>query len=275
MRTMYDSVAPAAIPTNAELVAGYLDGPYAWTPADWALFPFSIHVPIVVDPAHDEGLVLDVETGDARPDQAPSWTAGRRRAGVAPSVYCSLDTWPAVQAAFAAANVQPSYYWIGHWDGTTLIPAGAMAKQFADPATSGGHFDLSAVVDHWPGVDPGPAGAPTPVPVTGPTVYMVVAGDTLSGIAARFGLSWQDIYAANREVIGGDPNKIYPGQHLVLHGGTATTPAIEVTVRPGDTLSGLAARYGTTWQAIYAANRGVIGPNPNLIYPDQHLTIPR
>ena len=44
-----------------------------------------------------------------------------------------------------------------------------------------------------------------------------VAGDTLSGIAAKLGLGdWQRLYEANAGVIGGDPNRIYPGQVLVL-----------------------------------------------------------
>lgn len=45
------------------------------------------------------------------------------------------------------------------------------------------------------------------------------------------------------------------------------------TVMPGDSLSSIAARYGTTWQAIYAANKDLIGDDPNLIYPGQRLLI--
>ncbi|MEU4036301.1 transglycosylase family protein [Streptomyces collinus] len=46
--------------------------------------------------------------------------------------------------------------------------------------------------------------------------YTVREGDTLSIIAARHGTTWQRIYAANRSVIGGDPDMIVPGQHLAL-----------------------------------------------------------
>jgi len=58
-----------------------------------------------------------------------------------------------------------------------------------------------------------------------------------------------------------------------------------VVVRPGDTLWSIAARdlppeavdtaIVTRWHAIYAANRGVIGPDPDLIEPGQHLELPR
>ncbi|MFH8801791.1 transglycosylase family protein [Streptomyces sp. NPDC017936] len=44
------------------------------------------------------------------------------------------------------------------------------------------------------------------------------------------------------------------------------------TVRQGDTLSGIAARHGTSWQRIYAANKAVIGGNPDLIMPGLRLT---
>ena len=44
-------------------------------------------------------------------------------------------------------------------------------------------------------------------------------GDTLSAIADRHGLPWQEVYKANRRVIGTDPNLIFPGQELVLDAG--------------------------------------------------------
>ncbi|WAL94654.1 transglycosylase family protein [Streptomyces sp. Je 1-369] len=49
-----------------------------------------------------------------------------------------------------------------------------------------------------------------------PGNYTVGQGDTLSLIAARYGTDWQRVYAANRQVIGGDPNMIVPGQRLSL-----------------------------------------------------------
>ncbi|WP_406305874.1 transglycosylase family protein [Streptomyces sp. NBC_00885] len=46
--------------------------------------------------------------------------------------------------------------------------------------------------------------------------YTVRRGDTLSGIAASHGTDWRSLYAANKAVIGGDPNLIVPGQKLAL-----------------------------------------------------------
>lgn len=49
-------------------------------------------------------------------------------------------------------------------------------------------------------------------------------------------------------------------------------PAATVVVRPGDTLWALAA--GHAWRRLHAANRGVIGPDPDLIHPGTRLVLP-
>ncbi|MET7488881.1 transglycosylase family protein [Streptomyces sp. NPDC005538] len=47
----------------------------------------------------------------------------------------------------------------------------------------------------------------------------------------------------------------------------------DYTVRQGDTLSVIAAEHGTTWRKIYAANKSVIGGDPDLIMPGQQLDL--
>ncbi|MBZ9644169.1 transglycosylase family protein [Streptomyces sp. PSKA30] len=47
----------------------------------------------------------------------------------------------------------------------------------------------------------------------------------------------------------------------------------DYTVRQGDTLSGIADRHGTTWQRLYAANKAVIGGDPDVIVPGQRLAL--
>jgi spore coat assembly protein SafA len=46
--------------------------------------------------------------------------------------------------------------------------------------------------------------------------YTVRAGDTLSGIGAQLGISWRWIHNANWNIIGSNPNVIYPGQRLYI-----------------------------------------------------------
>ena len=145
MATMYDSVTPSAIPTSAAVVAGYVDGAYAWSNADWARFPQAVKARIAVFPRTNDGHVLDVEQGDATPAQAPGWVTMRRAAGIDPIVYCNTSTWPSVISAFRTAGVKEPPYWIAQYDGNPAIPSGAVAKQYNDPPGSGGNYDISNV----------------------------------------------------------------------------------------------------------------------------------
>ena len=100
-------------------------------------------------------------------------------------------------------------------------------------------------------------------------------GDSLSAIAARFGIQggWPPLYASNLKVIGWDPGLLHPGTVLVLPG-----PArARYTITAGDTLSGIAAglRIAGGWPALYAANRQVIGSNPDALQPGTVLRLPR
>lgn len=156
---MYDAVTVSNVPASATLVAGYGDGYYQDVAGFRARFPHATIVEIAVSSHDNLGQVLDVETGDATPAEAPGWVQMRRAAGVDPTVYCNSSTWPAVQQAFAAAGVAQPHYWIAQYDGDPAIPAGAVAKQYADP----GPYDLSSVVAYWPGVDPTPSEAEVPL----------------------------------------------------------------------------------------------------------------
>jgi hypothetical protein len=98
----------------------------------------------------------------------------------------------------------------------------------------------------------------------------------LAAIAAALGVrgGWPALYAANRGAIGPDPNVIRPGTLLALPSRMAP---VRVTVTAGDTLSGIAAALALPggWPALYAANRKVIGPDPNTIRAGTVLTVPR
>jgi hypothetical protein len=48
-----------------------------------------------------------------------------------------------------------------------------------------------------------------------------------------------------------------------------------ITVRPGDTLFDLARAHDTTWPALYRANRGAIGADPDLVKPGTRLVVPQ
>ena len=125
-----------------------------------------------------------------------------------------------------------------------------------------------------PAPAPTPAPSPAPAPAPAPsnyTTYTVVKGDTLSGIASKFGTTYQKIASDNGIA---NPNLIYPGQVLKIYGASGGnsggSSAKTYTVQKGDTLSGIAAKYGTTYQKIAKDNNIA---NPNLIFPGQVLVI--
>lgn len=104
--------------------------------------------------------------------------------------------------------------------------------------------------------------------------YVVQRGDTLLGVAARYGLSVSDLAAANGMRWS---DWLYVGQTLVIPGpgSTPQTPGNDsngtYTVKRGDTLAAIARSYGTTISALQLAN-GIT--NPNYIYVGQRLIIP-
>ncbi|MEU4928819.1 transglycosylase family protein [Streptomyces yokosukanensis] len=71
---------------------------------------------------------------------------------------------------------------------------------------------------------------------------------------------------------GTDSAPTTPAQRPAAHTGRSDSRG-DYTVREGDTLSAIAARHGTTWQRIYAANKKVVGDDPNLIVPGQRLAL--
>jgi LysM repeat protein len=110
-------------------------------------------------------------------------------------------------------------------------------------------------------------------------VYVVRWGDTLSGIARRFGVSTWALAHANGIH---NPHYIRAGQKLVVPGGGywhgrgsgywhGKGGGFYYTVRWGDTLSSIAWRYGVSPWAIAHANKL---HNPNRIYAGQALYIP-
>lgn len=121
----------------------------------------------------------------------------------------------------------------------------------------------------------------TPAPSTSAKAsYVVVSGDTISGIAARHGLSTASVLAANGM---GASTIIYPGQVIKLGTSAASAPAPvkasnnkpatggKYVIKSGDTLSGIAAKHGVGLSALAAAN----GISVNgTIYAGKTLTIP-
>ena len=149
---MYDGVVADQVPGDGWAVAGYVNGSWPDFGQLESRFPGLKHVSITVN---DQGTatVLDVESRDATPAQAPAWAQRMRASGIPyPVVYMNFSTWQTVKDEFAAQSIDLPLFWVAQYDGVATVPAGAIAKQYQ--STTG--YDVSAVADYWPGVDPAP-----------------------------------------------------------------------------------------------------------------------
>lgn len=137
--------------------------------------------------------------------------------------------------------------------------------------------------------------------------YTVQSGNTLSGIAAQFGVSLSSLLSANPQI--SNPNLIYPNQVIHLpsgatqqsygsssnpgyhtsgyttssfsenptqeiaymrsHGGA--TPTTQYKVQSGQNLSTIAAAHNLSLAQIEALNPQI--SNPNLIYPNEEVNV--
>jgi len=124
----------------------------------------------------------------------------------------------------------------------------------------------------------GAASASSSGAVAGGGTYTVQPGDTLLEIAARYGISLETLRALN----GMTPySRLYAGTTLIVSGTPSSSAATSSSssssgggthvVQRGEYLSAIAARYGTTVQAIVNVNSL---PNARAIYPGQVLEIP-
>ena len=108
------------------------------------------------------------------------------------------------------------------------------------------------------------ASTSAPVATAGQT-HVVQYGENLSIIAAKYGTTWQELARINAL---SNPDIIYPGQSLNVVGGQSVATSGYCVVEYGDTLSSIAAQFGTTVERLVSAN-GI--SNPNMIYTGQVL----
>lgn len=111
----------------------------------------------------------------------------------------------------------------------------------------------------------------------GAATITIAPGETLSAIAARHGTTTAQLAADNGI---SNPNRIVAGTRLTVSGaasgsaastGTPTSTGAGHRVRVGDTLSGIAARYGTSAEALARGNgislEGILSIGTRLTVP--------
>ena len=112
-----------------------------------------------------------------------------------------------------------------------------------------------------------PGYEPKPQPVR--TTYRIQRGDTLSRIAVKFRVTVQELCKWNNIA---NPNKIYAGD-VIFVSPPIEPEFIEYIIKRGDTLSGIAKKFGTTIKQIMADNPFI--KDPNKIYTGNILKIRR
>ena len=238
-------------------------------------------------------LVLDWESGENAQWGNPNWCKEfcdrvSARTGINPVVYVQNS------AVDQVANLTNNGLWIAQYaDNNPMgwvdspwntITVNHIMHQYTSTGRINGwsgNLDLSLFygdTNAWlayAGATGQPVPAPQPQTYEQPSVqssdttYIVQAGDTLSEIAQRFGTTYQHLADINGIA---NPNLIHVGQEIRIDSSEPTSNASEeyYTIQSGDTLSGIAECYGTTWQWLAEVN-GI--DNPNLIYPGKTIRV--
>lgn len=204
------------------------------------------------------------------------------RTGVKPLIYSMASRYAQVAAVAKKldcglwiaeyADMNPTGYQAHPWRECAYACA---IRQYASTGRLngwGGNLDLNIAYmtrDQWakyvnPGGKPAAAPAPSkPAPAPARKSEDAIAAEVIAG---KWG-NGQD--RVNRlKKAGYNPAAIQAKVNAKL--GASKPAGRTYTVRAGDNLSAIAARYGTTYQAL-AAKNGI--SNPNLIYPGQVLKI--
>lgn len=157
IRIMYDAIGQnsAHIPADADIVAGYSEGDFAWTPEDWARYPKAAHARIAtLSDDYQHASVVDSELHALPPAACRTFVIERNkfRPGTA-TVYRDWAGLPQLLRACAGLSYD---LWLAWWIGgvphstdlarvRSVLPAGVnlVAWQWANRGT----YDVSAVFD--------------------------------------------------------------------------------------------------------------------------------
>jgi hypothetical protein len=136
---MYDSVTPGNIPRSAQVVAGYIDGDYAWSSDDWEMFPDAEKVLITVTGSLTANVV-DVENGDLTAAQAVEWIQAKQAQNMQGcTVYCSRSN---LEQVWGACRGHGYYIWVADWTDSAHAVGSTVATQYSNVGNS---YDLSEV----------------------------------------------------------------------------------------------------------------------------------
>lgn len=281
----------------------YAGGGNATTEADWFLS-------VVSDYVGDAVLVLDWES-----NQNGQWGNGAWVWTFVSRVHSRTNVWPIVYVQASAISQIPQQVWdkCGLWvaqyasNATTGYQSnpwrlGAYGEAMRQYTSSGrlagyaGNLDLnlfrgeewqwdayargdgakrpstgSSSTTHTTTGSSGGSNGSSSSSGSGKVCVVVQSGDTLSGIASRYGGSVSQ-WSGYRS---GSASLIYPGETVCRTGtsgsgssGSTSSGTLRVTIKSGDTISAIAARHNAYPLTAWTVPSG----NINLIYPGQVAT---
>lgn len=214
---MFDAITPANIPADAVEVAGYVDGKFVWSDADWARFTLAtLKLRITAIPMNLDADVCDCENGDYTPSQAAQWAKGRLTLGKRPIIYCNLSTWNTVkwELSLAGISVGQVDFWIAHYTQVEHLEPGSAATQYADP----GPVDLSETAPGWTADQtPSPQPEELDMPLSEADVHFLVTNplfkDTLiQWMEQAVAMAWPTIQADVKAVL---PNVEHAAETII------------------------------------------------------------
>lgn len=109
------------------------------------------------------------------------------------------------------------------------------------------------------------------------TMYTVIHGDTLSGIADEQHVpgGWRKLYAANRATVGADPDLILPGERLGLHPAKAPAGPATATKTPAKAAKAPTKAAGTAKSAKSAKEKPTSHPaKPKVHHQSKSIVAP-
>ena len=241
--------------------------------AEWAIEKLqgkTLELPIYIDIEDDSGINLGKDLNTA---MCIAFNNVIEANGIWAGVYANLnwfnnylnkdDLVPRYTSWIAHYGVDP-YKYQGQYDMLQYTSSGRIDGISGNVDMNEMYRDLIAEING--GSKPQPQPEPKPQPVQD-TTYIVKSGDTLSGIAAKYGTTYQVLAAYNNI---SNPNLIYVGQVIKIPNSNNNTSEQYYTIQYGDTLSGIAAKFGTSVTQLCNWNNI---SNPNRIYAGNTIRV--
>ncbi|HEY3343660.1 MAG TPA: LysM peptidoglycan-binding domain-containing protein [Anaerolineaceae bacterium] len=299
----------AALPRTDNPETGFVGSPSG----TWGMIPpnsYGVHPPPLAKVLRDRGVPAQEQTG-------LGWDNLRREIAARKPVIVWIigQMWNGTPIRYTASNGQTTT--VAYYEHVMILVGYTQKTVHVVDAYSGTdqYYDVNTFLTSWAVLGEraitysGDAPQQTGPQLTPGGPYTVQRGETLSKLAARYGVNWMDLAALNGIEY---PYTLYAGQQINLPGsegeaaqtsGVAVafasptetpqpTPTIQptateiptssastqpassaerVTVHSGDTLAGIARKYGIAWQELVQTNRLAY---PYFLYPRQVLALP-